>query len=679
MTLAQSTYQEPSPDAVPAAMASTGSSLLRREVPYRARPLALLAMAAATMVPTLSVPAVARAADARPAGTGDGGRISVGAGETLVVRSTTKVSVLTIAEGGSIVAPDGYSLTVTVDGVETGSTLPALTDDGGAVTFTAPGTYRGDVVITVAVANPVDFESLTFPLRQAVYVDASGVVAANSVLAAVLGGDLTRTSAKGLTLRSRGEAFNGVYASGGEYTLLRPAIGFTGNGRCDFVGYGAAVMGTGENTRLVLDGATISNTGVVRTAVIADATSTVVVKNSVISVADGVLPADYVPTSDPAYMIVVPWMLGLSGNVRATNLLGANTIAGYVNSDVHSENWGALSVDSGSDCTLAAINCRVGNTGQDGYGTYAIGNVTEHLLGTRFDVASYATINWGGAAVHYGDSTREAVEQLNDELGLGLSGRELAAIRPQATVIDSRRFGVMWQSTGPVTIDGGTRITTKETMFLSKASAAAVTVDGSGGAELHAGNGILFQLMDNDNPGHVDVSGKPWTSETSGVYTEPSGEPARTSFDVTAAHDTDATATFTDMALAGDFYNSIRGDGTGGLDGMNLVLTFDNSRIDGVLSATTARHRVSTITSAQYRELGEVTNTVHEVVNNGVIVELSGSTTWTVTGTSYLSKLVVGPDATIAGSGGGSPSMTVDGVATSITAGTYTGAITLTV
>ena len=52
----------------------------------------------------------------------------------------------------------------------------------------------------------------------------------------------------------------------GTYTLTRPVIGLTGNGRCDFVGYGAAAVANGAGARLVLDGARISNQGAVRTA-----------------------------------------------------------------------------------------------------------------------------------------------------------------------------------------------------------------------------------------------------------------------------------------------------------------------------------------------------------------------------------------------------------------------------
>ena len=70
----------------------------------------------------------------------------------------------------------------------------------------------------------------------------------------------------------------------------------------------------------------------------------------------------------------------------------------------------------------------VGQTGNDGYGTYVIGNATEYLLGTQFDVGSYASIFTGGSAT-YGDSDPATVASLNASLGLGLTDAELRALR----------------------------------------------------------------------------------------------------------------------------------------------------------------------------------------------------------------------------------------------------------
>ncbi|MET7571955.1 hypothetical protein ABZT04_26135 [Streptomyces sp. NPDC005492] len=652
-----------------------GTSPMDREFTYRARNRALLVAVAGLAVPTLAVPSVAQAA------TGSGTRISVASGETLELTETTRTHVLSVAEGGVIAAPDGYSLSLTVDGVEAGSKLDDLYDGDGIVTHIAAGTYRGDVVITVAAANTITYNSRSWPIRQALYSDADGVDKTRSVLAAVSGGRVRDTSATGLRLVSRGEAFNGVYVAGGSYELKSPRIRFDGNGRCDFIGYGSAVVGTGEGTLLVVDDALIDNRGVVRTGVIADAGATVLVKNSTIKVADGVLPSDYEDTGDTSFMMTCPWLLGVYGTVRATNLLGTDTKATYLNTSITNENWGLLSVDSGKNCTLVAVNCSLRHTGTSGYGTYAIGNTTEHLLGNDWDVATYASILWGAAGLHYGDSSPAVVKALNDSLSLGLSSQDIASVRTRRSHVNSRRFGFMWQSTGPLLIDGGTQVTTRETMFLSKAVASAVTVDGSQGARLKPANGVLYQLMDNDNPGHVNVTGYPWTANYTASYTQPTDPAVKsTTFDPTTAHTTDATGTFTDIALKGDFYNGVLGGGVGKLQGMNLVLTFTGCTVEGVISASTAVHNVSTISKANFEQLGVVDNTASPVVNNGVIATVGSGSTWTVTATSYLSALTLASDASVVAPSGKTVTLTVDGATTAITPGTsYSGALTLTV
>lgn len=63
-----------------------------------------------------------------------------------------------------------------------------------------------------------------------------------------------------------------------------------------------------------------------------------------------------------------------------------------------------------------------------------------------------------------------------------------------------------------------------------------------------------------------------------------------------------------------------------------------------------------------------------------MIVQLNSGSAWTVTGTSYLTKLTVASDAAVKAPRGKSVTMTVDGTATEIAAGgSYSGAIVLTV
>ncbi|MHB9864183.1 hypothetical protein [Streptomyces sp. YIM S03343] len=630
-----------------------------REVTMRSRVRALLAVGAGVASPMLLSPAVAHAAE--PDST-TGRTKKVASGEVWEVTEITRLHALVVEEGASLTAPSGYILSMTVNGVETGS---ALDGTYGWTTVIAAGTYYGDIVITPAVEHLESFAGATFHLRQGVYVGSAGVVRKNSVLSSVRGGRLTDAYARNISMTSTGEAFNGFFvADGASYTLEQPRFTFDGNGRCDFASYGAAVTGSGDGTRLVVNRADIDSRGVVRSGLIARDGANVIVKNSRIRAHEGVLPDDYEPGFGPN-MMTVPWMLGLSGNVRATNVLGENTTATYVNTRVSSEAWGVLSTDSVRNSRLNAINGSVEITGDSGYGTYADGGSQQNVfLGTRFDVATFAAISTG-SSVAFADSTRKAVAALNTELDLGLSATELAEIEPRRSVVVSRGFGVMWHNGdgGSVDIGGGTQFSTAETMFLDKAKQMSITVDGSQGARLNAGNGVLVQIMETDDPGSM-----------TGTYTEPTGAADKDSaFDTTAEHSADATASFTDIELKGDFFNAMR-------TGKNLVVTFDSTSVEGVISASKSKHAVSTITSAEWKQINHVTNTAQAAVNNGVIVKLGSGSVWTVTGTSYLTKLVVDADAEVRAPSGKSLVLTVDGTATALAAGTtYSGALTLTV
>ena len=612
------------------------------------------------------------------------GSITVASGQTYTVAATTTVSAVTIERGGVLTAPAGYSLTMTVNGVETGQALAATS---GADTVFVPGSWRGDIVLTVTDADDVTWQQHVYPFRQAIYADSTGLVSAYSVLAAAVGGRVTSAGAYGVRISSTGECFDGVFVNGGRYTLERPVINLNGNGRCDFVGYGAALVANNTGTTVVVDGAVINTHGAVRTAAISDNGATLVVKNSSLSVRNGVLPADYVPTVNLDTMESAPWMLSIDGNVRATNLLGNNSVAAYVNSSIFSETWGALSTDSGSDCTLVAVNSVVGQTGNDGYGTYVIGNATEYLLGTRFEVGSYASIFTGGSAT-YGDSDPATVASLNTSLGLGLTSAELRALPSRPTVVNSRRFGFMnHQGTNTLAITGGTIVNSPHATFLNKGQQWGISVDGSKGARLNPGDGIIVQVMDNDDPGPVVVNG---VLENAGVYTQPAGEPAKDpTFDVTVVHpDSDSVFSFSDIELTGDFYNGLAGGpssapagpGGGAATGLNLVLNLASSQVAGVITATLATHFVDTITAANWRELGRVSNVAQPAINNGVIVALTDRSRWTVTGTSYLTALSLDATSSVTGPGRKRVTMTVDGTTTAIEpGGSYAGAIVLTV
>ena len=604
--------------------------------------------------------------------------------------------------------PD-YLITMTAYGIEKGQ---ALTTWQGDTTSFLSGYYSGKVVISSKIPGVLKFSppgppgpSHDYYTRQALYVGANGLPdPAYSVTSAIVGGQWSTgsNSAKNIKITSHGECFNGVLATDGLYTITGLKLSFNGNGRSDFVGYGAGVLATGEDTTLVLDKANISTTGVVRTAAVADEGANLVVKNSSIAVHEGVLPDEYEPTMDQLQMRSVPWVLGLSGNARATNLCGTDTVASYINSTVKAEGWGVLSTDDCTNPQLNVINSRVEITGEDGYGTYAIGNATERFLGATFDVATYVTVARGGN-LYIGDSARAVVSQLNTDFNLGLTARELAGIRPRKTTLHSDRFGIMFHG-GPnvVEIGGGTTFNTGEALFLDKGQQCDITVDGAQGAKLNAKNGIIFQLMDDDDAGPVFPAGV-----FSNAYVEPTTDPVDDTLkDPTVAQDgVDALVNLANITLRGDLYNALRGgelmqqpmpwDPPGTPPTLvsvskNLVVNLSNTKLTGVVSASTATHAPHTTIQppyfygyavpGDYKFLGVVTNTVDEALNNGVIVSLMDRSKWTVKSTCFLSSLTVDATSSIVPLFGYTLTMYDDGVATAIVPGiTYTGTIELSV
>ncbi len=144
-------------------------------------------------------------------------------------------------------------------------------------------------------------------------------------------------------------------------------------------------------------------------------------------------------------------------------------------------------------------------------------------------------------------------------------------------------------------------------------------------------------------------------------------------------------ATFSNISLAGDFYNGAGWGVSGSAE--NMALTFTSSSITGVIASSEVHHYdfkaarpVTSIDSSLWYDLGEVKNTPSAAINNGAIVTLNSRSTWAVTGTSYLTELSLDPTSSVVAASGKSLSMTVNGASTNITPGqTYAGAIVLMV
>lgn len=568
-----------------------------------------------------------------------------------IVPETTELFGLTILPGAQLSAPEGKTLVMTWNGR---SVAPK------------PGNYEGDIVLEVL--DPIPNGKYQF--RSAIYVDGGTVVEEKSALSAVTDGEIKDGEALDVTIESQDENFNGITVGGkGPYTVSGADVTLQGNGGNDFIGYGAGIM-SGDDAVLTVEDSYISTQGAARGTLFAGGHSKLYVRNCEISAQDGVLPPDYEDNVMPGNMRRVPWMLGLRGNCRATNLADYAD-AWYEDCTITSEGWGVMSTDGVCRCRLNLKNCDVAITGPSGYGAFSIGDCIDTFEDCRIDVPDYALI-------------------MANETASGVF---------RNTKVDAGRFGVMCfrNEGGKLTIAEGSVFNTDETTVVVKGCAPIIEADSS---VLSPGNGIILQVMNSDDPGNPG-----------GYYIDPKedDEPDSTHDNTVARETYDVIATFKNMTVNGDFYNGSTGkkgdtgpkmelppppdmegpgpEGPGGpggpgggpgsrgngYDGVrNMALTFENTVITGIISASKALHRVEKVFKDNCEELGEVLNTAQPVVNNGVIVTLKQGSVWNVAGTSYLSALTIEEGASLVGT------LTVDGKDVDAVPGTYTGAITVT-
>ena len=617
--------------------------------------------------------------------------------DTWIVPETTRLFGLTLAETGRILAPEGKQVTL----VYNGENLPIR-----------PGQYEGDVVLEVT--NTLTYQDL--PFRAAVVLEAGKYVPEKSVRAAAMGGKISDNTISGISVTSMEETVNGIFASipeGAETVIENVTLDMLGNGGSDFAGWGAAISGAGKG-KLVVNNSDITTHGAARVAIYAGENVELEVNDTTIRTKGGVLNADYedtIKTTPPGVMRRVPWMLGLRGNCRATNLLDyAN--ATYNRCDISADGWGVMSTDGVKRCRMYINDSNIEIKGSSGYGALSIGDCVVDFKNSTVKAADYGMIM--------------------------MMGKGSGAFR-DGTVVSSGRFATMSSMNQGIVEVADSTLNTGETTFVVKGCSTEFKVEN---AVLNPGNGILLQVMDSDDPGNP-----------TGYYKEPETEdtPMEGRDLFTAVPATDVVATFSNMELSGDMYNgsSNRKADTGGanllaaapnamadmakngpppgmMGGMppmgdfpampaggppagmppmgdfpampaggppaggppagfsmpsfggpaakNMGIILKNVSYTGCITASISKHRVPKISKENCEELGEVVNTPAPVVNNGVIVTLDEKTTWTVTADCYLSSLTIAPGAVVKGA-----RLLVDGLEKELRPGTYTGSIQLAV
>ncbi len=570
------------------------------------------------------------------------------------VEETVALERLEIAQGASVAPPAGKSLTMTVNGV---GTVPA------------PGVYTGKVVLTVAEDIPYQFFCRKEPdhYRAAICVQDGQYVPEKSVAAMVQGGSVGAESASGVTIVDKEEAFNGIFVEGdGAYTVSDVKIDLTGNGANDFAGFGAAIMSAG-NATLTVNNADVNVCGAARGGLFIGGNSTMVINNSRIAGHNGTLPEGYKDTIALGEMKCVPWMLGLRGNCRVSNLADYGSL--YVNnSHISAEGWGVLSTDVTDKVRMFVKDSTVEITGESGYGTFTIGDSYNVFENTVFHVPDYAVI-----------------------MANGMAG---GAIRGGSKV-EAGRFAVMsFMNEGGTFTVSDSQVNTGKACFMVKGCAPQFEVENS---VLNSKEGVLLQVIDCDDPGNPG-----------GWYVDPEGEDTyrKGRCLVTAEAGKDPFLRMRNMEATGDIYNATTNlepdtsdfppmdmpmpmdmDGGGEMPVMplkgdlakNLDVSLRGTKLTGRITASRAKHPAGRISKENCQELGNVVNTPCPVVNNGVIVSVLEGSVWTVTDTCYLSCLVLEAGSSLQAPAGKKLTLTVDGQARALVPGIYTGAITLTI
>jgi hypothetical protein len=589
-----------------------------------------------------------------------------------VVKESGALRSLTIAEGASLAAPAGKSLTMTVEGVGT----PIK-----------PGTYKGDIFLTVAeklTMLPVGLMANGKPkeYRAAVFVKDGKYVQEKSVPAIARNGKVSDSAAVGVSIMSCEDSFNGIIVTGdSEYTVEGAKIYFEGMSHNDFAGEGPGIY-CGGNAKVTVNNSSLRFSGVTRAAVMVCGNGVATFNNCRIS------------NDSPATDYMSPtWTCGFKGSNRVT-LHCDNATSYYNNCHLSGNGWGVLGHDGGSVVRMYVNDSTIELSGprSRGYGAYSIGD--DSLV--SFD---HCIVNVQGYPMALSGVYSKACGEIKG-----------------GTVINSTLYGAMMFNVlrSELKISKSTLNTASSTLVVKGTTSASISIDD---AAIKPGNGVILQLMDSDLPDEMNYS----------EFIVPVGLADTTipGRDLTvAAPKADILMTVANTEVAGDFYNSttnlkancnkkakkivqgrIPGFPKEVLDAMgalpappagsgnksvsyddlqvpkNLELKFVNTTVKGVISAATAAYKegVTTIDPTNCLELSAVTQTAHEAVNNGVIVFFDNDSAWVVTGTSYLTSLTIDDGATVIAPNGKTLTMTVDGAKTKIAPGTYKGKIVLTV
>ena len=536
----------------------------------------------------------------------------------------------------------------------------------------------------------------------ALYVTAEGIDEEKSSTERIASGAYDASSSDGIVIEDTQSGDNGIIVVDADYVISNTEINLLtdadGSDTCDFSGRGSAIAVYGSQANVTVEDSTLHTAGVATMPVFADDGATLTIKNSTLQSDGGTLNADYLNTPDQALMVAPPWILGIMGTSRCTNMMGDNTTTNVIDSETSAGAWAVLSTDAGSDMVLnvydssltlnnadesaaAPLQAEGGQISQtldnpytvnygSGYGTYAIGNAVETFAGATINVGTYATIFTGGSATYTALEAGETYELKNSA---GETTATYTATEDKATEIHSDTFGFMvHQGSNAIALEKGTVVDSGYATFLVKSGSSNETLTATVDDATITNGGVLIQVMDNDdttNGGMMDADDPENTNGGSQNFKPCHTEDAGFNTDAASAGSTEQTFTFTNSSYTGNIYNA---SGSDDLEGTTLNVTFgEGADYSGAIAATSAIHvtydgsvavkdnggyafddadeaaafaaqyQNTSFTIEEYWSIGQVANLVNDNSANTVNVTLTDDAVWTVTDTSLIASLTL--------------------------------------
>jgi hypothetical protein len=610
------------------------------------------------------------------------------------------------APGGSMPAMGGAPGGAMPSGGASGGSMPAMPNQGakadgkfkvmtidGVETPITAGTYNKVTIEELDGTQKNYFENAANVYQSALFVENGAVVSKSSAITALKGGKYDGKSLNGVSITAKSPYFNGISIVGQPYSISNLTADFYGDGGNDMAGVGD-VVAVFKGANVTISNSKITTHGTARAGVFGGSYD---INNPArITIKDTTIIANGHNTVEPTAV----WMLGLFGDVRAVQYIGFFDNV-YDNVTIKSAGWAIVSVDGVKPPTQDALKKTGLISAYDataGYGTKTPADMLKlyywsgrhNIKNSDLSILSIADGGWGdgygaysiGANLNIFDNTKIS----NVTYG-GIIANEYASVSyVNGAVVNSNRFGVYSHSNkgGVINVDNSS-LNTKEATFLLKSAEGgfgpnASMIDVTSSKLNNTGNGVVVLFMDNDDPGRgspvYGKDGKTEVDQKIDLVDKVAAKDAK--HDLTQEYDfqssqfmsADATYMFNaipvayfndctgDKSIKGDFYNARTGS-------QNLVLHFNNSNVEGIISSGTTKHDVNIIlksmkiTDKDYEKdgvrygnrnnLGDVTTTPSKTVNNGVIVYLDKGSVWKVKDTSYISKLVVSKNSKVKG------------------------------